>query len=224
MKASEFEERLRIEVPNIGTMGLESSQIYRLLSQAVDQVNLITKVYRGYTDFNVTAEVGSYSLSTVAPTFLGMAKEGVYFKDANSQWQVVYPKTRAWVAKFYPGWLNATSAALPRWYWVEGDEISFYNKPSTTRTSGARVYHLKKGTVLTNADYYPFSGTTESVDLIPLDDAIIAYVKMKLVPSFGKNTDIDLMRRDFLAECRKGAKQIRRRPDLTLDSTYTMTI
>lgn len=223
MKASEFEDRIRMEVPNFNDKGLTSLQLYKLLSQGVDQVNLLTKVYRGYTDFNIVAESGTYSLSTVAPTFLGMAKEGAYFKDSSDQWQIVYPKTRAWIAKLYPGWLNAASAALPRWYWVEGDEIGFYNKPSTSKTSGARIYHLKKGTVMTGADTYPFSGVTESVDLIPLDDAIIAYVKMKLSPSFGKMTDVDLMRRDFLNECRKGARQVRRRPDLTIDSTYMMT-
>ena len=222
MKASEFITRIKIAVPNIGVPGITDTELLVLLSQAVDEVNLLAKVYKGSTDINIVANQQTYSLGTVAPTYLGPLKIPFKFKDSNNKWQKVYPKTLPWIEGIYPDWLNAGSAAIPRWYWLEGDELGFFNKPSTTKTAGARLYHLKKGTPMTSVDHYPFTGssTIQLVALRPLDEAIIEWVRWQLAPSMGANTDQDLRERAFEKKCAKGAKQIRRRPDYTGDSAY----
>ena len=225
MKLSRFLVRLKSEVPSINQIGATDDQLTDILNEGVDKVNVFTKVYKGYTDFAIEAEKQIYNLSTVVPTFLGISKPGVFFKDSNSAWQVVYPKTLAWLSKTYPTFLNASSVAVPKWYWQEGDDLGFHNKPSTSLANGCRIYHLKKGTPMSSGDHYPFTGSTTQITAFePLDDGILAYAKWQLTPAFGKMIDIDLGEQRFLKECRKGAKQIKRRPDLTLDSSYGIRI
>jgi len=225
MKQSELLFRLKLQVPNVKESGMVDSEVVSLLNQGVDQVNLLAKVYKGYTDINIVANQQAYQLSSVAPTFLGTDDKPVYFLDSDSNWQKVYPKTKEWINKVYPNWLNAAAVAIPQWYWIEGDELGFYPKPSTSQASGARLFHLKKSTGMSNNDHYPFTGSgTEITAFIPLDDAIVAYAKWKLSPAVGAVTDSDLREREFLAECRKGAMQVRRRRDINIDWTNSMTI
>jgi hypothetical protein len=154
-----------------------------------------------------------------------MAKEGVYFKNSSGDWTEIFPKTRAWLDQINPNWLNDTSVAVPKWYWVEGDELGFHQKPSTAYTLGGRVYHLKKATPMDNGDKYPWTNTTSEITaFIPLDDAIIAYAKWRLAPALGQVTEQDLTYREFIAECSKGAKKVNRRPDLMIDRGFAMRI
>lgn len=222
MKLSQFITRIKIQVPNIGA---DDDAITDLLNKGCDQVNLLTKVYRGYTDFNIVADQAIYNFSTIAPTYLGMDKKGVYLKDSNNNWVELYPKSKDWLAENYPDWLNADSVAMPQWYYVEADELGFYQPPSTSLSSGGRIYHLKKRTDMSSGDHYPFTGSsTEITALTPLDDAIVAYARWKLSPAVGAVTDADLREQEFLKECRKGAMQIKRRPDLTSDSTFSINL
>ncbi len=212
-------------MPNINETGIGDSYLITLLNQACDNVNLLTKVYDTHTDFNIVAEQGEYALSTNVPLYLGTANEGLFFKDSDDNWVDVIPKTKAWLSETYPNYLNASSSPIPRWYWIKGDTLSFYQKPSTSYTNGARLYHLRKSGLMETADHYPFSGNeTEITAFLPLDDALIAYCRWKISPSFGTVTDQDLRYREFVVECQKGAKQIKRRRDLTNDSSYRMRI
>ena len=225
MKQSEFLFRLKLQIPNIKETGITDNQIVDLLSQAVDQVNLLTKVYKTYTDFSIVADQQIYNLSTIVPSYLGIDKKVIFLKDTNAEWQPLFPKTKDWISKIYRQWLNAESVTLPNWYWLDGDELGFYPPPDTAYTNGGRIYHFKKSTAMSNNDHYPWTGsTTQITAFIPLDDAIIAYVRWKLSPAIGAVTDADLRYQEFIAECKKGAQQIKRRPDLTTDSQYGITI
>lgn len=221
MNLGQLKKRCKLAVPNVKTSGIDDDALADLINYACDAANLLAKVYKGYTDFDIVAEKQIYNLSSVAPLYLGSDKRGAYFKDSNDKWQDVIPKTEAWLRRVNPDYLNSSSTAIPQWYWVDGDELGFQPKPSTAKTSGARIYHLKKASPMSTDGTFPFSGNaTELVYLRPLDDAIIAYVKWKLSPSFGKVTDSDLGEREFISECQKAAKQIKRRRDLTHDSGY----
>ena len=78
---------------------------------------------------------------------------------------------------------------------------------------------------MTTNDDYPWSGSpTQITAFVALDDALVAYAKWKLSPAFGEKTEQDLREREFLAECSKGSKQIKRRLDLTADSGYGMEL
>jgi hypothetical protein len=213
MKLSDFIDRLKLQIPNTNQSGVTDAYYTTLINQACDQVNLITKSYEDSTDFDIEAEKESYQLSVSVPLFLGTSKRGVFFLDADDQWQNITQKTIAWIESVYPQYLNASSAALPNWYYIDGDDIGFYPKPSTA--SQARITYLKKATPMVAGDHFPFSGsTTELTYLIPLDDAIISYVRWKMSPAFGQVTDVDMRYREFMAECKKGMKQIRRQRNL----------
>lgn len=225
MKLSEALFRLKLQIPNLKESGITDTELGTLLRQGCDKVNLLAKVYRTYTDFNIVADQSIYSLSTIAPTYLGIDKKVVYFKNSNGDWKDVIPKTKKWIEKVYPNYLNAASQSVPTWYWIEDNELGFYAPPSTSLTSGGRLYHLKKAGTLANNDHYFWSGnTTEVVALNALDDAIVAYVRWKLSPAVGAVTDSDLRYNEFITEVRLGASQIKRRPDLSIDDSYRINI
>ena len=222
MKLSEFKTRIKIAVPNLSAV--DDNAVTALLNQGCDQANLYCKAYKGYTDFNITANTMLYTISSIAPTFLAMDNKPLYFKDSDSNWQRLWPKTKAWIQQKYSDFLNVASVAVPTWYWQENNELGFYPPPSTTLANGGRIYHLKKRTDMSSDDHYPFTGTdTEIAAFLPMDDAIIAYCKWKLSPSVGAVTDQDLREREFLSECARASKQMRRRPDLYIDSTFSMS-
>lgn len=219
MNLGEFIQRIKLQVPNIGETGVSDTYLRTLIHSAVNAVNALCKVYAGYTDFNIEAEKRVYNLSEVCPTYLGRDKRGMFFKDADDAWQEVIPKTEAWLASHYPDYLNATSTPIPQFYYIKGDELGFYPPPSTAKTLGCRLYHLKKGNAMTQDAHYPFSGTTVEISaFVPLDDAIVAFCKWKLNPSFGATTDTDIRYREYINECRIGSMQIRRSPDIGNDN------
>ena len=221
MNLGEFVQRIKLQVPNISSTGVTDPYLKTLIHSAVNAVNALCKVYAGYTDFNIEAEKRVYDLSTVCPRYLGRDKRGLFFKDSNDKWQQVIPKTEAWLASHYPDYLNATSTEIPQFYYIKGDELGFYPPPSTSKTLGCRLYHLKKGGQMTQDAHYPFSGTaTEITALSVLDDAIICWCRWKLAPAYGAVSDVDLKYREFLLECQRGAMQIRRSPDLVNNSDY----
>lgn len=218
MTLGEFIQRIKLQVPNLGQTGVTDPYLTTLLNSAVNAVNALTKVYSGYTDFNVEASKRIYNLSLVVPTFLGRDKRGLFFLDSDSNWTDLIPKTEAWLAERYPDYLNASAVELPEYYYIKGDELGFYPPPSTSTTSGCRLYHLKKGGVMSSSGHYPFTGTTTEITAFSvLDDAILAFCKWKIAPAYGATTDANLTYREFLLECQKGAIQVRRSPDLMND-------
>lgn len=229
MKQTRFLARIKLQVPNIKESGVDDDDIMAIANEGCDVINLLAKIYRGttggYTDFNIVADQGIYSLAAIAPTFLALDDKPLHFKNSDGEWKKVYPKTKAWIEKVYPNWMNADSAAIPQWYWAEGDELGMYPPPSTSYTKGARLYHLKTRTDMANGDSYPFSGNaTQLTALIPMDDAIIAYVRWKLSPAVGSVTDVDLREREFYKEVQKGARQIKRRPDIAIEPSNVISI
>jgi len=225
MNLGDFIQRIKLQVPNLGQTGVTDSYLITLINKGVNAVNALCKVYAGYTDFNIEASKTVYNLSIVCPTYLGRDKRGLFFKDSSDEWQDVIPKTEAWLSEKYPDYLNAAAVDIPQYYYIKGDELGFYPPPSTSKTLGARLYHLKKGTAMTSNSHFPFTGTTTEITAFdPLDDAIISYCRWKLSPAYGAMTDQDLREREFLAECRKGKMQINRAPDIMNEGSTGMTL
>ncbi len=231
MTLSEFRQRLKLQVPNMNQNGVSDTFLDLLINQACDKANMIAKVYKGYTDFNIEADKRLYDFANYVPGFLGTDKRGVYFKDSNDDWEHIWPKTEKQLRRVYPNYLNATSVSVPNWYYFSDDDsekgpgVAFYPPPSTTKSSGGRIYHLKKANYMTAGSHYPFSGSnTELISLRPLDDAIVAYCVWKISPSFGAVTDKDLRKAEFIAECKDAARQIRRRQDVSGEPTNKMRI
>ena len=227
MKLSRMIERLMSEVPNIGATGTGATaeQLIALLNEGAEDVNRRIKLLSGYTDFNVSANVMTYSISKIIPTFNGLNKIGVYFNDDNGEWQRLFPKTKAWIMSVYPNWVNAASTHMPRWYWQDRNEFGLFQAPDESQNNACRVYHFKTIQLMVTNDDYPFTGSTGHVAMYDdLDDAVLAYAKWKLAPAFGKMTDMDIRRREYRDELRKGAKKLNMRSDLTIDAGYSLRI
>ena len=223
MTLADFVNRIKLQVPNIGQTGVTDAYLKTLINSSVDAVNAICKVYTGYTDFNIEAEKRTYDLSISVPTYLGRDKRGLFLKNSSDKWEDVTPKTEAWLAETHPDYLDATSVAIPEYYFIQGDVLGFYPPPSTDKTNGARLYHLKKANQMTADTHCPFSGTTTEMSAFtPLNDAMIAWCRWKLIPAYGAVTDQDLRWREFLQECKNGASQIKRAPDIMHDSSTRM--
>ncbi len=221
MNLGQFIERFKLQVPNIGQTGVTDGYLTTLANSAVNEVNLRCKMYSGYTDFDIEANKAVYELSLIAPTFLGRDKRGLFFKNSSDAWEDIIPKTEPWISETYPDYLNSSAIEIPDYYYIIGNNLGFYPAPTTSKTAGARLYHLKKAGVMTDASHYPFSGTTTEIGaFLSADDAIISYVKWKLAPAYGQNTDQDLLFREFSLECQRASLQIRRSPDMSHDATY----
>lgn len=225
MKLSDFLDRLRLAVANLGVTGAKDPYLITLLNEGCDQVNMLCKAYADYTDFNVVAEKMVYSLALYVPRYLGRDPRGLYIKDSSDDWKQVKAKTEKHLKKFIPSYLNADSVDQPQYYWIEGDNLGFYPPTSTSKEGGARLYHLLKANPMSNDEHYPYSGsTTEITAFKPLDEAIIAYVEWKLKPSYGANTDIDLGYARFIRACQTARRQIKGVPDISTDTGAGMRI
>lgn len=221
MTLGQFIERIKLQVPNLGSTGVTEEYLTILLNSAVDAVNALCKVYDGYTDFDIEAGKSTYDLSSIVPTYLGRDKRGLFLKDSSDKWQDVIPKTEPWISETHPDYLNASSVLIPDYYYIKGNTLGFYPPPSTSKILGARLYHLKKSNPMSDDSHYPFSGTTTEITaFLPADDAIICYVRWKLNPAFGSVSDTDLRYREYINECKIASTQIRRSPDIIHDSDY----
>jgi hypothetical protein len=221
MKLTNFLDRIKLQNPNLGTQGITDLVLTVMLNQAVDQTNILAQVYKTFTDFNIEANKALYELSTIAPLFLGTDKRRTRFKNSDDEWTDLIPKTEKWISEQYPDYLDAGSVDIPDYYCTEGNELRLYPPPKTAYTNGGRLFHLRKSVEMLNNDHYPWTGSSvEITAFIPLDDAILAYVRWKLSPQFGNVSDVDLRYREFVSECAKGAEKIKTRRDLTSDIDY----
>ena len=215
MNLGEMILRVRRQLPAATVESVPSEVITTELNIGVNYVNRAVQVYQGYTEFNFVPEQQVYSLATVVPSYLGIVKSGVWWKDDSGTFKYRIAKTRRWLDSNIPNWRDATSG-VPFWYWVDGDELGFYLKPSTAWA--CRVYHLKKATAMDNNSNYPWmNSTTEVTALQPLDDAIISYAIWKLSAAVGKDTRETPEEALYLRELQKGMTQVRRRKDLMAD-------
>jgi len=226
MKLSELIVRVKLDVPSIGVTGMTNVQLTVLLNQGCDEVNLIAKIYKGYTDFDTVANQEEYALSVVAPKYLGISKAGVWVKDANGNLSEVFPRTEDYMNEFIPNWRSISGASFPEWYWQDVDIVRFYPVINTATTAGVRIYHLKKSNPMSNDDHYPWSGDTVEIGALrPMDDTLIDFVRWKLSPAKGEGEGKEsYTREDFLMTVRRAAQQVKRRPDLTIDHDYRIRL
>jgi hypothetical protein len=226
MTLTELRTLFRIQVPMAKASGIDDAALDVLLNQAPDEINLIAQIYKGYSDFQVSINDLSNSLPAKVPTYMGMAKGGIFYQDSASNWVQIYPQTKAWFDTNIPNYQNS-SAGIPQYYYVEDDVIVWDRPWSAVYT--VRIYHLKKATAMSSGSVYPWSGSaTQNLTMRPMDNAIVAYAKWRVQPALGKDEQGNYRGgstyNEFIAEVRMGSSKIRRRPDLYAQSTTRMNI
>lgn len=213
--------RFRILVPAAKKSVVPDSKVHLLLNEGVEEVNQIAKIFKSSTDSNSVASKQTYQLSDDFPNCTGIAKGGVWYKNDNSKFFRVIPKTREWFDDQLENWWEA-SDAQPQYYFVEGDDLTF-NAPFDAVRS-IRLWHLKKTVAMTSGANYPWNNTTTEIIMFrPLDNAIIAYAIREVQNALGKKGDWDKKDTEFQVKIRKGMRRVRRRPDFTSDFAAGMT-
>lgn len=205
-------QRVRRQLPTATVESVPDSVIWAELNQGVDECNRIAQIYKGYTEFTSVAGKQIYPLSTYVPRYLGMSKDGVWYLVGTS-FKELFPKTIRWLDLWIRNWRDLGSAEA-QWYWVQGNDLGLYPKPSSATT--VRIYHLLKSIPMDNADNYPWENTANEIGALQaFDDAIIAYARWKLcIPASKEAMDKDLYA-EFMREIVKAKTQVNRRPDMT---------
>lgn len=232
MTLSQLITRARQKLTQAGnTTDMGDQTLTDVLNHGVDEVNLIVQCYKTTINVeNVPAEDLTpqiYSLSSICPGFLSMAKSGVVWFNTSGQSMapVPFPITRRWLDNNIPNWRNAdVVAANPAWYWHEGDDLGFYpgsTQQSTHVNKDFAVHILVKSTPMTNGSNYPWTnGTSELTALRAADNAIVAYAVRELAPATKDMEARNYFDKVFKEECQKAAMQIKRQVDLTSAPTF----
>jgi len=211
MTLSEMTTRVRNQLPAATVESVSDDIIWRELNIAVNECNRLSQVYQGYTEFTTVVDKQIYNFSTYVPLYLGMAKDGVWFNNSGTSLKELFPKTIRWLDLWIRNWRDLTSGE-PQWYWVLGDDLGLYPKPSTAAT--LRVYHLKKATAMDNANNYPWTNTTTEVTALQaFDKPITTYARWALTSAVGVPTNEDPLYKRFLLEVKLAKEQTNRRPD-----------
>lgn len=203
--------RIRRQLPSATVESVSNDDIMTELNIGADECNRYAQIYKGYTEF--TSEIGKqvYALSQYVPNYLGIEKSGVWFLVGTSL-KELFPKTKRWLDLNIRNWKDLGSGE-PQWYYVDGNDLLLYPKPSTAST--VRIYHLLKATPMDNLNNYPWLNTTTEVTALqPMDKAIIAHARWQLSPAVGKLEDDPNYSR-FLLAVKDAQTQIRRRPDIS---------
>lgn len=230
MKASDQILRVRRQLPQSGgTTDTTDDVILGELNHGVDETNLIVQGYKSYLNVaNTPATTGVpaiFSLSSICPGFLSMAKSGVVWFDTTGKSHYLYPKTLRWLDISISNWRDqAVISGNPTWYWHDGDQLGFFpgsSQQSTNAVKDFRVHFLIKGTPMTVGTNYPFSGSNNEITALrACDNAIISYAVWKLAPANFDKEGRNSYEQQFDRDCRRAAIQIKRQWDLTSDSDY----
>ena len=222
MRLQDFIARIRRQIPSLTVESMSDAEITTELNISVNEINGLTQIYQGYTEFNFVPEQQIYKLSDVCPNYLGVTKNGVWWQDASGTFQYRIAQTITWLDKTIPNWRDAQSGGS-FWYWINGNDLGFYPKPKEAYK--CRIHHLMKATPMDNANNYPWLNTTTEVTAFqPLDKAIVALTRMRLSPSVGKEGNENPLEQEFKRELKDGMQVIRRRKDLLADNNYYQRI
>lgn len=215
MIIGDFLTRCKVKIPSVKITGLSDADLTSIINEAVTQVNLITKVYRGYTNFNIVANQVTYPLSQYVPLFQQMVTAGLWVTTTGLVTDMVrvIPRTEEWLNKRLPSWRSALPSTLAQYYYQSADNLVVYPPMSANIVNGARLHHTILPTPM-GGDTYPFTGTNvEITALRPLDNAIIEYVRWTLDPALALVNGEDQGYMRFVSFCSTAMKQIKAKPD-----------
>lgn len=215
MKLSDYLTRCKVKIPAVKASGLVDADLTNIINEAVVETNLITKVYRGYTNFNIVKNLSVYPLSQYAPTFQQIVTAGLWVTTTGLVTDMVrvIPRTEEWLNKRLPSWRSSQSSTLAQYYYQSADNLVVYPPMNANIVNGARLHHTLIPTSMAG-DAYPFTGTgVEITALRPLDKAIIEYVRWVLDPALALVNGEDQGYARFISFCQIAMRQINAKPD-----------
>ena len=221
MTLSTLRTLCRIFIPEISSTDVLSSTNLDIL------INLAATEFIKETDalptsglFTVSTNTQTYAISTFITTFGKIRKEGIwYYNGSTSKWNQLDGTTIAYLNKNFSSWLNASSG-LPMRYWIEGNEIGFDPKPSSTYagTDYVKIFYYKRSVDMTADTHYPFSGsTTQYPHLANYEEVLFDWIKYRVKQIIGKGGDAEEAKGLFYIKCAGIRQNLVYRPDLIPD-------
>lgn len=188
----------RAKIPGCTTQAVSDTLLTLILNNACDDIAAFTVCLPTSKLFDVVADQGEYTLSSVIGDFLTPDKDGLWWYDG-SQWMQVNARTREWMNKNRPTWRNLDSDD-PQDYTIEGDTLLVVPEPDTSLTEGFKLYYGATPTYMTSDGHYPFSGsTTELTHLRPYDEVIIKFANWQLAEMLNKGVKPDVAMQEYYA-------------------------
>lgn len=215
MILGDYLTRCKIKIPAIKGTGISDPDLTTIINEAITEVNLITKVYRGYTNFNIVNGLSTYALSQYVPFFQQIVTAGLWVTQTGLSTNLVrvIPRTEEWLNKRLPSWRSALPSTLAQYYYQSADNLQVYPPMNANIVNGARLHHTILPTPMAG-DAYPFTGTgVEITALRPLDKAVIEYVRWTLDPALALVNGEDQGYMRFISFCQTAMKQIKAKPD-----------
>lgn len=215
MNLPSFITRCKVKIPSVKATGLSDADLTTIINEAVTEVNLITKVYRGYTNFNIVNGLSVYPLSQYVPLFQQIVTAGLWVTITGNVTDMVrvIPRTEEWLNKRLPSWRSALPSTLAQYYYQSADNLVVYPPMNANIANGARLHHTILPTPMVG-NVFPFTGSgVEITALRPLDKAIIEYVRWVVDPALAlvKGEDQGYIR--FITFCQTAMRQIKAKPD-----------
>lgn len=214
MLLSDLRTMSRLYVPAAKASVITSTVLDLLINAGIVDVAAITAVLKTSKAFNVTAETGTYNISSFVTDFLTPDYPGLLWYDG-SNWKRLVPETLESLDSKFPYWRDDSSGD-PLRYSIDGDVITVHPKPDTTLTSGFKLYYAKTPTTLSTATHYAFSTSTSPIPHLEiLSEAVLKYVRWKLAPIIGSaEVDVIAAENDYKKELGGKIRLLNRRLDI----------
>jgi len=197
---------------------VEDTEIEILINNGAREVARLAKCLKTSEKFDSVADETTYNLTTNVTRFLAMDKPGLWYKaSATGDYKKVHPKTIQWFDEEKPTWRN-TDASDPVYYALEGDNIIITPGTDTAITDAFQLHFCQAPRQMTTSAHYPFGYETEIHRLMPLQEAILAFVEWKLTKALNQGADAYKAGESyFLREVLKQSMLVNERTDISSD-------
>lgn len=157
-----FEKLIKLSkllVPGGKSSRINNDDRATLLNHAKDVVCTDLKCLPVNETFGVVAEQQTYNLSANLTRYICPDAPGLWWYNG-SNWKRLYPRTLEWLDENQGNWRDADSGD-PRYYSIDGDEITVFPKPDTTLSDGFKMYFFQSSADMNVDGDYPFGGNAE---------------------------------------------------------------
>lgn len=184
--------------PEMDTTTISDADLNTLLDKASIDVAVKGRALPRSEKFNAVAAQAQYVLSGVSPVltgndfveidligggvlfddgsrFIGSAKEG----HGDGEFE---PKTKEWLDSHEPGWRDADSASVPRYWFIDTQEdnssnlvLGLFPKPSAAGTDTILLHYLSRGKLMTDDTHFPWTGSTTQLVHLESYEMLMVY-------------------------------------------------
>jgi len=208
---------LRFYLSTLTSSKASDTTLNLILNEGALDVAHRSACLKAIQDFDATAELGEYRLSSVLTRYLDIGEEGIWWYN-DSTWEEIDPRTIKYLDNHFPRWRDDSSGD-PQRYTIYGDLFIPHPKPDTTQSNGFRAYFIQRPPSMTADAHFPFpvgstqSGTERS-DLAILSDAILLYSEWKVLKAMNKRQESFEKRNEYLEELELKKMMLHQRRDI----------